>query len=374
MIIKTKIFDLTDIFYNTSSKLISENIKKGKKVFGIKLEKMKGLLKFEIQPNRRIGTELADLAKRFGLNGLIHSDELPKYGINEDEIRKVYEKIGGDANEDAFIIIIDFDYNHAKIVFLNIIERLNSLIKGVPKDTRNANPDGTSSFLRPQPGSARMYPETDLPYIILDRKEYEDKIVYKIKMGDKEDVFEILKTEDIDFYVKNKDKYLFLNILDPEFRKKILKYIGFNDKQIEDILWSEYLSNIEDLGIKYKDPNIIYYLFFQLKSDIQKEYNEEIEINIEILEKILKLYKENKITRDALKIIYYESVKNNKEPEEILEEKKLYKINDENILKEMILDFIQKNNIDIKKDTKKIFEKFKIIADGALINKILKEL
>jgi glutamyl-tRNA(Gln) amidotransferase subunit E len=33
----------------------------------------------------------------------------------------------------------------------------------VPPETRKANPDGTSSFMRPLPGRGRLYPETDVP-------------------------------------------------------------------------------------------------------------------------------------------------------------------------------------------------------------------
>lgn len=38
------------------------------------------------------------------------------------------------------------------------------------KEVRRANPDGTSKFLRPMPGSARMYPETDLPILNISRE------------------------------------------------------------------------------------------------------------------------------------------------------------------------------------------------------------
>ncbi len=38
-------------------------------------------------------------------------------------------------------------------------------------EVRKANPDNTTSFLRPMPGSARLYPETDVPPIIIT-KEY----------------------------------------------------------------------------------------------------------------------------------------------------------------------------------------------------------
>src|SRR3989338_6663758 len=43
------------------------------------------------------------------------------------------------------------------------------LKKDLKSEVRNANPDGTSTFLRPMPGSARMYPETDLPLLKISR-------------------------------------------------------------------------------------------------------------------------------------------------------------------------------------------------------------
>ncbi len=41
--------------------------------------------------------------------------------------------------------------------------------KSCNKEVRNALPDGTSEFLRPMPGAARMYPETDLPLLKISR-------------------------------------------------------------------------------------------------------------------------------------------------------------------------------------------------------------
>src|SRR3989344_3907669 len=39
--------------------------------------------------------------------------------------------------------------------------------KNLVPHVRKANPDGTTTFLRPMPGSARMYPETDIPPITI---------------------------------------------------------------------------------------------------------------------------------------------------------------------------------------------------------------
>jgi glutamyl-tRNA(Gln) amidotransferase subunit E len=44
----------------------------------------------EIQPGRRLGTEFSDRAKVIaGVGGLFHTDELPKYGITEEEVKKL---------------------------------------------------------------------------------------------------------------------------------------------------------------------------------------------------------------------------------------------------------------------------------------------
>jgi Glu-tRNA(Gln) amidotransferase subunit E-like FAD-binding protein len=53
------------------------------------------------------------------------------------------------------------------------IERQNDDLNKNIKDgnVRNAKEDGTSEFLRPMPGKARMYPETDLPLLKIGREK-----------------------------------------------------------------------------------------------------------------------------------------------------------------------------------------------------------
>ncbi len=46
-----------------------------------------------------------------------------------------------------------------------VCERLDLFSNGVPNEVRKANQDGTTSYMRPMPGAARMYPETDIPPI-----------------------------------------------------------------------------------------------------------------------------------------------------------------------------------------------------------------
>ncbi|BFI73095.1 glutamyl-tRNA(Gln) amidotransferase transferase subunit (EC 6.3.5.7) [Nanoarchaeota archaeon] len=377
MIFKTKIYELTEVFKNTNSNLIKTNIQKGYKVYGIKLEKLKGLIGFEILPNRRIGTEFADIAKRFGLKGILHSDELPGYGISDKEVEEI-KKLLNCNNEDGFILLISPDYNISKKVFSLIINRINEMINKVPKDTRQANEDGTTSFLRPQPGSERMYPETDHPYIFIN-KEIEDKdnyeiIRYKINYGDIKDIYEIynLKELDINLYISLlKENKEILNSIDPEFIRKLLKYIGFNDKQIENIIWNEYIYDIIKLSIEI-DPQIVYYMFFQMIGDTENLFKEKIqEFNIEFAYKIKDYIKEKKIVRNAIPIIYYYYIKGEKNIEKIIREKDLYKRNKEK-LKEEIEEFIKSlNNKDKKYIYSQVFNKFKYVAESSDIKEIL---
>ena len=57
------------------------------------------------------------------------------------------------------------------------IERQQKCIeeKSCKNEVRNALPDGTTEFLRPMPGAARMYPETDVPLLKISRELINEK-------------------------------------------------------------------------------------------------------------------------------------------------------------------------------------------------------
>ncbi len=159
--------EITDIFKDTTSKIIGNSIKNYCKVYSIKLKNFKGILGTEIQKNRRFGTELADHAKTYGISGLFHLDELPNYGITTEEIQKVKNKL--EINElDSFVIVTgkeDICYKAIEEIF----ERCKKAFLGVPNETRDALEDGNSKYSRPLPGRARMYPETDIPPFTIEQ-------------------------------------------------------------------------------------------------------------------------------------------------------------------------------------------------------------
>ncbi len=160
-----KIIDVTHVFEKTRSKIIKRALRSGGKVLAVKLPGFAGLLGVEVQPGRRFGTELADYARFWGgVGGLFHTDELPNYGISREEVDRLYEMLSADRERDAIVIVADRELN-ARKALKAVLERAAYALQGVPKETRAARDDGTTRFMRPQPGSARMYPETDIPPI-----------------------------------------------------------------------------------------------------------------------------------------------------------------------------------------------------------------
>lgn len=152
--------DLTEIFAETRSQLVAKQMKNGSRVLGMRLQSHEGMLGAELAPNRRYGSELADYARSAGIRGLIHSDEdMAKYGFSEDELSEVKVALGVQKG-DAFVMVVG-EAKKADAALCEVACRANFM--GVPEETRKANPDGTSSYLRPLPGRARMYPETDVP-------------------------------------------------------------------------------------------------------------------------------------------------------------------------------------------------------------------
>ena len=126
----------------------------------------------DIQPDRRLGTEFADYARRQGAGGIFHTDELPGYGITEAEVEQLRSTVG--ATEDDAVALVAAEPETAKLAIEAVAERAAAAIEGVPEETRAAEEDGTSRYLRPLPGAARMYPETDVPPVELDASEVEE--------------------------------------------------------------------------------------------------------------------------------------------------------------------------------------------------------
>lgn len=154
--------DVSDVFKQTKCKVVRKALDKNQQVLAVKLSRFRSFLKRELLPDFRLGTEMADRARFWGrVGGIFHTDEMPAYGVTEEEV-KALEKTVNAEEEDAVVFVADNPEN-CKDALKAVVERAREAIKGVPEETRAPSPDGTTRFMRPRPGAARMYPETDIP-------------------------------------------------------------------------------------------------------------------------------------------------------------------------------------------------------------------
>jgi glutamyl-tRNA(Gln) amidotransferase subunit E len=167
--VKNKLHDVTHVFMNSESKVVNSTLKKGGRVKAVKLSKFAGLIGREIQPNRRLGTELSDYAKYWGgVGGIFHTDELPKYGITQSEVESLRKAVS--ANDDDAVVIVAASEKNCNDALVAVFKRAQEAIRGVPAETRTPLPEGTSKYARPRPGAERMYPETDVRAVVIQDK------------------------------------------------------------------------------------------------------------------------------------------------------------------------------------------------------------
>ncbi|MGI0080893.1 MAG: Glu-tRNA(Gln) amidotransferase subunit GatE, partial [Nitrososphaerales archaeon] len=166
-------FDVTELFRNTGSRILKNAFAKIKqpKVAAVTLKSFSGLIGMENEFHSRLGKELGAIARTYGIGGVFHSDELPDYGITKEEVESVKKQIGM-LEPDAFVLVAGEPSKVTRTVEA-LIERMRYVTKGVPAETRAATEDGETTFLRPRPGAARMYPETDIPLIKVSNSRLE---------------------------------------------------------------------------------------------------------------------------------------------------------------------------------------------------------
>lgn len=164
---------VTEQFKKCESKIIQNAIKRNQEIVTIVFKNMRGMFGYSPYEGIRLGKEVAELVRFFGLGGVFHSDELPNYGIEEIDIENLKEFLKLNENDAFLVLAIPFEM--IDTIVNQIILRIEHIKnKGIPTDTRLATQIGETKFLRPRPGAARMYPETDIPPILISKKELED--------------------------------------------------------------------------------------------------------------------------------------------------------------------------------------------------------
>jgi len=155
--------DATEYFEGLKKGFLAKIVKGGGRVLAVRLGGFSGILGRELCPGRTFGRELADHARAHGIGGIIHTDEdVDSMGLGGyfGNLRKTMDASPGDA-----LAIVAGPAGRVKLAMEAVIRRLELAGGELPEETREPNPDGTTNYKRPLPGSDRMYPETDIPPI-----------------------------------------------------------------------------------------------------------------------------------------------------------------------------------------------------------------
>lgn len=168
-----ELHDVTSKFDQCDSKMVHQSIESGAMVLGLSLPGLTGLLGSKQLDGEgaqlpRLGRELASAAKLAGVKGIFHSDELPAYGIGQKETEACQAILG-----DCFVLCVAPQWQ-AELALEGVLSRAKLAYHRIPQEVRNvvirkgAPEDGTTTAMRPLPGGARMYPETDIPTTPID--------------------------------------------------------------------------------------------------------------------------------------------------------------------------------------------------------------
>ena len=238
------VFDITEDWRGCKSKIIQKSLKDNSIIKAIKIENFAGMFGYSPYEEIRLGKEIGQLVKFYGIGGVFHSDELPNYGIENEDITIVKNILKNNQN-DAFLIIaapsskIDFAID-------SIIMRLSDATKGVPAETRLAIQTGETVFLRPRPGASRMYPETDIPPILVTNEEIENASK-KIPKSWNESLMDLQKKYELNPQLSEQifdSRYI-------ELFEEIVEKIKVNPTFVASILCSS-ITNLERSGLNSK--------------------------------------------------------------------------------------------------------------------------
>ena len=166
--VETACRDVSSLLKDTQCRIIQKVMSEKGSVECIAAPGLAGLLGWEPFPGIRLGKELAEVARAAGLGGVIHSDEFSKQGITQGEEEALRSELG--APTDAGLVLVAGGRERVAAAVGLIESRLRQAPEGVPAETRAPTDEGETRYMRPRPGAQRMYPETDIPDIVITKE------------------------------------------------------------------------------------------------------------------------------------------------------------------------------------------------------------
>lgn len=145
---------------------VRDALDRGATVGAVRLAGFAGLLNRRTQPLLTFARELSErvrvIACLTDLPFLIHSD-VEDYGLSPAEWRQLRGALEADSGD--AVVVAWGPAPDVATAMREIAARAAEALVGIPAETRQASPDGTTGFERILPGPDRMYPDTDTPPI-----------------------------------------------------------------------------------------------------------------------------------------------------------------------------------------------------------------
>jgi glutamyl-tRNA(Gln) amidotransferase subunit E len=285
----------------------------------------------------------------FGIGGVFHSDELPNYGIEDTDIKRVTEKIDIQ-NDDAFLIIAGEKIS-VSFAIDSIINRIELAKNGPPAETRAATQNGDTIFLRPRPGASRMYPETDIPTVKVTNEELTNARS-NIPKSWQESIKEL------------EEKY------------------EINRQLAEQIFDSKYFEVFEKVcSQKQNSPNFVVSILCSTVTNLERKGLDSSLLDDKQIMEIFGLLEQGKINKESIEIIF-EQIMSRKANNALqaLEKASITQLTD-NELDKILDEIIQKNRNKIKDEQLRALSSLMGIAmkqvrgkaSGKIINQKLKD-
>lgn len=225
-----------------------------------------------------------------------------------------------------------------KVIENEVKRQLLSIKEGkkLKQEVRKAEPDFTTSFLRPMPGSARMYPETDVKPVRIT-KEKLSRIKLPELIAEKAKSFE--------------QKYR----LRKEIAEELIK---------RKINFSDYVSNFKNI-----EPSFIAHTLVDTPKEIRKRFNlDTSKLKEDDFKEVLDYLNKNKINREAIIEILTEKIKGKK-----VDIKKYKTVSEHDLEKEVKKIVKAKPGLSIGAYMGIIMQKYRGKVDGRKVMHILKK-
>ena len=304
-----------------------------------KIGEEKGFVKYRLD---RLGIPLIEIATSADIKSPEHAKEVAAYlGMALRSIEGVKRGLGTirqDVNisikEGARTEIKGFQDLRSipKVIEYEVRRQADAIKQGkkLQKEVRKAEPDSTTSFLRPLPGAARLYPETDCMPIRIG-KEYIEKLS------------------------KHLPKLLHEKFDDFEKKYGLPKGLG---KELID-------SDFENLVEKFDklEPLIIARILINTPNDIKRK------LKTEDFEEIFSYYHEGKIAKEAIINLLEKKAGNEK-----IDLKEFEAVSDRHLEEEIKRIIEEKPNLNASAYMGLVMAKYRGKVDGKIVMEIVKKL